>query len=276
MTQRPLTPFLAKLDRADETMRAFDKELARVSHAKPLKVKVDVDFQSGWSTAYILHSETIPPGLSVLIGESLYHGRSVLEHLVWALVKANHKKPGKHHTFPAWDQPPRLEGARDMADAFIKITKSKQLAGVPMAAIALIERLQPYNRPDPSESFLSVLNRMARDDRHHALHGSHVGGRPLDSRGLLIDIEPVFVPARGYRIVEFVSLMREGKALVRGTKLARWRTVPLTRQNHVSVKGDIPSFIAFGDRKTGHILAQDFKKINAAIRQYLGAFEEFL
>jgi hypothetical protein len=275
MTQHPLAPFVAKLDRADETMRAFDEELARVSHAKPLKVKVDVDFQSGWSTAYILHSAPIPPSLSVLIGESLYHGRSVLEHLVWALVKANHKKPGKDHTFPAWERRPRLDGARDTADAFIKRTKNKQLAGVPMAAMELIERLQPYNRPDPSESFLSVLNRMARDDRHHALHGSHVGGRTLDSSGLLVDIEPVFVPTRGYRIVEFESLMREGKALVRGTKLARFRVIPLTRQNKVGLKGNIPSFIAFGDRKTGHILAQDFKKINAAIRQYLAAFEEF-
>jgi hypothetical protein len=35
MTQHPFAPFVAKLDRADETMRAFDEELARVSHAKP-------------------------------------------------------------------------------------------------------------------------------------------------------------------------------------------------------------------------------------------------
>jgi hypothetical protein len=276
MTQHPLAPFLAKLDRADETMRAFDKELARVSHAQPLKVAVNVDFQSGWSTAYILRAEPVPPSLSVLIGESLYHARSTLEHLVWALVKANHKKPGRDHTFPVWSKPRRMLGSPSDSDSFIKITKRKELAGVPIAAIALIERLQPYNRPDPSESFLSVLHRMARDDRHHALHGAHTGGRTLDSDGLLVNIEPTFVPARGIHIVKFENLMRQGKALVRGTKLARWRTIPLTRENHVSVQGNIPSFLAFGDRKIGHILAQDFKKINDALRDYLAAFEEFL
>jgi hypothetical protein len=42
--------------------------------------------------------------MSVFIGESLYHGRSALEHLVWGLVKVNHKKPGRHNSFPTWSE----------------------------------------------------------------------------------------------------------------------------------------------------------------------------
>jgi hypothetical protein len=273
----PLAPLIAKLDRADETMRAFDDELGRLSHAKPLKVEVDVDFQSGWSTAYLLHAEPNPPSLSVLIGESLYHARSTLEHLVWALDKANHKKPGEHNSFPIETTRgaiPFLEFQRRKPGEGRSRDKGGKLLGVNLQAATLIERLQPYHRPNPSEHFLAVLNRMARNDRHRALHAAHVGGRWLNDEP--IDIVPIFVPARGYRITEFQNTLRYGKALVRGTQLARWRALPLTRQNYVSVKGDIPSFIAFGDRKVGHIFAQDFKKINAVLRECIRPFEQFL
>jgi hypothetical protein len=269
VANHPLAPLLAKLDRADESLSALDDELARLSKGKPLKIGIDVNFQTGWNTAYIEHAEPLPASASVLIGENLYHGRSALEHLVWALVKANHKKPGKDHTFPLWDKRPTRRGSPSTAHAFIDITKRKQLAGVPIAAITLIESLEPYNGEDPPTHFLSIINRMARDDRHHALHGSYVGGRALD-------IEHIFRAARGYRISEFDNLMRDGKGMVRGTKLARFRVTPLTRNPKVGVEGNIPVFIAFGDRRDGVVLISDFKRINTGLRQFLGSFEQFL
>jgi hypothetical protein len=275
-SQNGLAPLLAKLDRADETMRTFNRELRRASHAHPLRVEIVVDFQSGWSTALVQHAEPIPPRLAVLVGESLYHGRSVLEHLVWALVKANRKKPGKDHTFPIWTKPRRLRDSPSDAHSFKAQTKRRELAGVPAKAVAMIEEAQPYNREHPEWHFLATLNRMARDDRHHALHSAHVGLRERDGAGQPVDIEPVFTPIRGYRITEFESLMRDGKALVRGTRLARWRAMPLTRENKVRVKGEFPSFIAFGNRDSEYIFVQDFKRINEGVRKIVEPFAEFL
>jgi hypothetical protein len=271
----PIAPLIAKLDRADETMRAFDEEMRAIGHDKPLRVRIDVDFQSGWSTADVLDTQPIPLIVGVLVGESLYHARSTLEHLVWALVKANHKKPGEHNSFPVeitrrkrpfmeyhWREP----AGRDLGG---------KLRGVSKRAGAVIESLQPYHRPNASEHFLAVLDAMAKDDRHRSLHGSHTGGRGPDYAGI-VDLEPIFVPTRGYRIVEFRNLLRHGKGLVPGTKLARFRVDPLARNNKVGVKGDIPTFIAFGNRETGFIFAQDFKRINASLRKVLGLFQEFL
>lgn len=268
MSQDPLDGIRAKLNRADRSLRTLDDKLSRLADSKPLRVGIDVDFQSGWNTAYIEHVEPLPVAFSVLVGESLYHGRSVLEHLVWALVKANHKKPGRDHTFPIWDRSPEPRGDRDAAAVFIDITKRKHLAGVPIAAIALIESLQPYTRGNEPGYVLSILDGMARDDRHHTLHASFVAGRdaPLDH---------LFKTYGRYRITEFRNLMHDGRRLVHGTKVARFRVHPLTRNPKVYVEGDFPVFIAFGDSKA-QLLIGTFKKINTDLRKLLRLFEKFL
>lgn len=264
-----LTGIRAKLDRADESLRTFDCDYRRFTKQKPLKVGVDVNFETGWNTAYIEEAESLPSRFGVLIGESLYHGRSALEHLVWALVKANHKKPRKDHTFPIWEKPQRMKGSLSNAGSFIAITKRKELAGVPVAAITLIESLQPYNAPNPPHHFLAILNRMARDDRHHALHASFVGGRGEN-------IERIFRLRRGVHITEFHNLLVYGKSLVHGTKLARFRVTPLTRYPQVRVEGKLPTLVAVGERPAGLLLLADFYGINAHLRQVIGPFKKFL
>jgi len=69
--------------------------------------------------------------------------------------------------------------------------------------------------------------------------------------------------------------MRDGKGLVRGTKLARFKVLPLTRNPKVSMKGDIPVFIAFGDPDTAVVLSA-FKQINRRLRDIIEPFAEFL
>jgi hypothetical protein len=259
----------AKLDRADESLRTLDDELARISNGKPLRIGIDVDFQSGWNTAYIEHAKPLPPRMSVFIGESLYHGRSALEHLVWALVKANRKKAGKHNSFPVW-----TEGD---AGKFLKVTnrppKGKTLPGplygVSKQARTLIESLQPYNGRDPSLHTLAILNRMAIDDRHHALHVVYQAVWDDGSR-----IEALFQPHRGYRITDFQNLTRDRTLLVDGAKIARFRVFPLTRNPKVSVNGDMPLHIAFGQPDA--FLLGVFKGINNALRGVTEQFAEFL
>jgi hypothetical protein len=266
----PLAEIRAKLDRADQSLRTLKGKLKRIEQAKTLTIRVKLDFESGWHTCYVKDAKPLPPDLSVLIGESLYHGRSALEHLVWALVKANHKKPGEEHTFPLWGTPPALAGARDAADAFIRKTKEKHLKGVPKAAITLIEGLQPYNRDDPTTYSLAILNDMARDDRHRALHASFVGGREV------ADMERRFQVPRGVQIVAFETLLRGGQRVKPGTKIARLRVNRHRRRPNVRMESGLPVFIAFGDPKTRMVPPEVFQKINRRLRDIIEPFAEFL
>jgi len=259
----------AKLNRADQSLRTLDRKLKRIEDAEALTIRVKLDFKTGWHTISVAGAESLSPDLSVLIGESLYHGRSALEHLIWALVKANHKKPGEEHTFPIWEKVPSMPGARDTTDAFIKKTKKKHLKGVPIAAIALIESLQPYNRRDTSRYTLSVLHDMARDDRHHAIHGSFVGGRAVS------DMESRFRAPRGSHIIAFQTLLRTGQRVVPGTKIARLRLDRHRRYPQVRVERGIPVFVAFGTGKR-RLLVNAFDEINRRLRGIIEPFAEFL
>jgi hypothetical protein len=244
--------------------------MRRISDGKPSTIRTELNFKTGWHTVEIAHVEPIPPRPSILVGESLYHGRSALEHLVWALVKANHKKPGKDHTFPLLDVRPHVKGARDTADAFLRITKRKQLAGVPIAAIRLIESLQPYRRPEPARSFLSILNHMARDDRHHAIHSSFVGSRRA------ADMQSWFRVPPGVHFIDFRPLLREGQRVVAGTKIAGFRLSKHGRYPQVQMDGRLPIFVAFGSDLARMVVVGDFQQINAQLRSIIEPFAEFL
>jgi len=265
----PLAPFKAKLDRANESVRTLSRGYTEFSQLYPLRADVKVDFQSGWNTAYNAEHQPIPLSLAVLAGEALYHARSVLEHLVWALVKANHKKPGHYNSFPILLEVP-MEGfaGRTNRPGGGK-TPPGALRGVSARARARIEQVQPYHAPVPGDSFLAVLNRMARDDRHHALHSDWVGGAEGDLEHLL-QVPP------GVEVTAFRPLLENGRRLVTGAKLARFRCNPISRQPRVAIRGDLPAFIAFGHRKTGILRLDDFHKINESVAKLVSAFEGFL
>lgn len=243
--EHPLRPIFLKLDRADEHIHTVNR--GKFAHAHPLAVGFKADFKAGWHTAYFEKGERHPPPeLNVIAGEALYQARSALEHLVWALVKANHKKPGKDHTFPLLPVPVGTKGLAN-AQAFIAKTKVKELAGVPMAAIALIEKLQPYNTGNRSDYALTILHRMARDDRHRAPPSSFVGK----------------------------ALLRENQSIVVGqTNIARLKIEPLSLKPKVYVQGELPTFVAFGPR-TAMLTLPAFQHLNSTVRQVLRLFEQF-
>ena len=270
MADDPLARLLAKLDRADESLDALDEEMRAISNGEPSTSLIELDFQTGWHTVEIARVKPIPARPSILVGESLYHGRSALEHLVWALVKANDQTPGKDHTFPLWDKPARIKKASDTKDAFIRVTQRKQLAGVPPAAVALIEGLQPYNRPDPARSFLSILNHMARDDRHHAIHSHFVGSRPVT------DMQSWYRLPHGVQFVEFHPLLREGQSIEAGTKIACFRVSSYRRYPQVQVQSRLPIFVAFGSEPDRMVASGHFKEFNVHLRKTLSLFAEFL
>ena len=157
-----------------------------------------------------------PADFALSIGECLYHQRSVLDHLVWALVKGNHQTPGKHNEFPimltAYSHPKRESDS----DAFCRIMQKteprpEKLVGVHPDAVALIERAQPYNRMSKPRYYVALVHKLAQQDRHHALPTSQViMGEPEALKIKLI------LP-RGVRIIDEETLFKAGDSLKVGT-----------------------------------------------------------
>jgi hypothetical protein len=265
----PMTLMRLKLKRADERLNALQRQLNRLWTRNPVRVATQLDFQSGWHTSYIHYVEPIPPQFAIPVGESLYHGRSVLDHLVWALVKANHKKPGKHNEFPILPAPPSPRRGESDKDAFIRVMRmaDQKLSGVRSDAVTLIESLQPYNRGNEPPYFLTVLNEMARDDRHHALHTSYVA--LADPRNLA----PRLRLPRGVAIVAWEPLFDAGSSLKADTKLARFRTSRYGRKPQVGMEGQLPAYIAFGNPP---VRLQAIREINRNLTELLRLFGEFL
>ena len=237
MARHPLEGIRAKLDRAREDVAALDREFQSLLDEEPSLIWFKPDRELGWHIAYITGMRAAPPELSMLAGEAVFHMRSALEHLVWALVKANKKKPGEHNSFPVALRPYKL--------GFWETTKTSSLKGVRKSAVAFIEQLQPYHGRDMRQRrshFICVLNHLARIDRHRTLNQHRVAANPRAIRESL-------VARPGAEITGFRTLYRSGQRLVDGTKLARLRVVPYSRLHpKVDVKGALPMLIAFGPR----------------------------
>lgn len=123
------------------------------------KCEVAIEYQNdpdgGSST---LKFATDDPGadLAVIVGDCLFCLRSALDHIVWALVLANGKKPGICNQFPI------CSSCKNFA---VEVQKGR-LRGVSDKALAVVEGLQPYNgSPNP----LGMLNSLHNVDKHRSL-----------------------------------------------------------------------------------------------------------
>jgi hypothetical protein len=258
-----------KLDRADARLNALHRQLDRWGKAHPILIGTELDRDSGWHTSYIRKAEPLPARLAIPVGESLYHGRSVLEHLVWALVKANKQTPGEAHSFPILRKPiPRIKRERLYRDSFVRTHGNGRLVGVHPDAMAVIERLQPYKRRKRPPYFLTILDEMAIEDRHHALHVART--TMADPRNL---VDLGLRPPRGVVVIEWEPLFKAGDRLKPKTKLARFRLSRYGREPKVGVETDLPVNVAVGKR---HFPFAVFHAINDDLRQLLRLFEDFL
>jgi hypothetical protein len=264
----PMSLMRLKLKRANERLDALQRQLGRHSKAHPVSVTTKLDFQSGWHTSYVRKAELPPARFALPVGESLYHGRSVLDHLVWALVKSNGETPGKDNEFPILPKPPSPGRGESNRDAFIRVMRmpKQKLFGVSVAAATLIESLQPYNRGNKPTYFLTVLNKMAREDRHHALHPSLVAMGDPESLSARLAVPD------GVAVTDWEPLFKAGSRLKPGTKLARFRLSRYGREPKVGMEVDLPAYIAFGKPP---VSLEGLREINRHLAERLGLFEEF-
>jgi hypothetical protein len=152
-----------KLKRANENIRNLDAEIGQFFNAGKYPVLPDIQSELFLEAVNYHRSRTIPLRLSVLAGEVIHHLRSSLDHVVWLLsTPAYRRKCPKMIEFPIYESRPvnekKLAGFNGKIEGIASpSTKS------------MIERIQPYNTPDPIESPLLIVHKMDIVDKHQEL-----------------------------------------------------------------------------------------------------------
>ena len=124
-----------------------------------------------------VHGPGIPLEIPLIIGDCLQNLRSSLDYLVWELCEAANSTPTEKHQFPICVVRKRYQDA-----------SGQQLAGVPKAAQAEIEKLQPFNAAVPESTELWILNRLTNISKHRRILVTDLGAvRTEKARGAVID-----------------------------------------------------------------------------------------
>ena len=152
----------AKINRASDQINSLKADMDRfcekIRRSIVNEVNEDADEQ-----VWVYRSETPngPIEWSVRFGEILYNLRSALDHLVWQLVLANGKKPGRHNAFPI------VKDEGDWQRA------TRQLEGVSVENQGMIRYFQPYtggiNLPFDVWNFWK-LHSLCNIDKHRHLN----------------------------------------------------------------------------------------------------------
>jgi len=153
----PLDGAEAKLQRAQHHLKAFHSEWQWVFQTDPVRPALKRDEQTGDYIVWVQYIPEMPPHLGAVLGDILHNMRSCLNFIAYELVRAAGTLTTKNEEsiqFPILDDPPRAP--KTFADVV-----RKTLPGIDSKALALIERFQPYNRPD-----LGRLGRLSNQDKH--------------------------------------------------------------------------------------------------------------
>jgi hypothetical protein len=153
----PLEAVRVKLVRAEKHLN--EVTVATLGYAQgECSIALEPDSERKMFVQRVRLSPSASPEISAIAGDFLANMKSILDYIVWELVKAT---PGNLPT--ASNQFPISDTASDFAGQVAR----KRLRGVPNEAAALIERLQPYNA---GRSILGTLNRLHNIDKHRTLN----------------------------------------------------------------------------------------------------------
>jgi len=214
-----------KLDRADEHLKTLHDELRSMMHTEGNRIFAPVEFDrnTGWYLSKIGDFSNLNTRISILAGEICYQLLSVLEHAVWQMIKAANKIPDrKCNRFPFMLEPP------EAPHTFLSLARNSALKNVPVAAVEVIENIQPYKTRD---NYLLSVKTLADIDKHRFLLTWIISmSNPEEIQGLYILDPPG--PLQEVR----VSIQR-GQRLETGTELARVRLSSDDGERKVYMKG---------------------------------------
>ncbi len=155
-----------KLTRAQEHLNAITIINARFS-AVECKVSFTVDYEKDLGF-FVIDLPQPPLEICTIVGDCLHNLRSILDYLVWQIVLSNQpEKPDNSNMFPICSSP----------ENFRTQVKRRRLSGVPMTAVSIIEKFQPYNATDHP---LALLNKLYNADKHRDLNFTIAVASDLD------------------------------------------------------------------------------------------------
>lgn len=148
----------AKIQRAKDEIERLAKDIGDSCEAQRALFSEELRPDVG-DKIWIFRGETpiVPIEYSVRLGEVVYNLRSALDQLVWQLVHANYKAPGRHNEFPILDDEVRFNEA----------VKSK-LKGVSQKSSDKIREMQPFREKD-KWSALKTLHSLCNVDKHRSV-----------------------------------------------------------------------------------------------------------
>ena len=153
----------AKLDRAEEHLRALERDIRAFLEGKPCAVIHEWDPDSLTSVTTARINREPPTHMALVAGDCVHNLRSALDYLINSLVVSAGNEPNDRTAFPIFKDEGRFRG-RD----------PRPTKGLTQPMMAAVERLQPFNaagRSDPSrpEHPLVVLRALSNWDKHRLL-----------------------------------------------------------------------------------------------------------
>ena len=148
----------AKVQRAQDEIEQLAKDISVSCETQRALFSEELRPDVG-DKIWIFRGETpiVPIEYSVRLGEIVYNLRSALDQLVWQLVHANYKTPGRHNEFPILDDESRFNEA----------VKSK-LKGVSQESSDKIKEMQPFRENDKWDA-LKTLHSLCNIDKHRSV-----------------------------------------------------------------------------------------------------------
>jgi len=236
----PLLGCELKADRANEHFETLKRIVDDFLRSEPYAVVNNFESEFGHHVARIKIHERPPLTLSPIIGDFIHNLRSLLDHLIWQLVRRAGNDPNVGRPqFPIFTKDPFdatiYDARKDWKNALG--TWRSQTRGVSDEDVAILKELQPYKRTDrPDDHPLARLSQLSNWDKHRELHfatqGLAVVGSQTKATNALVTL--LYVPS-------------DWKVLEDGAIVARFTGTALHSEHKVNMNLDITPDVAFGE-----------------------------
>jgi hypothetical protein len=151
----------AKLERANECIRDLDSEI--VTFLRKPKGGFSQNKEKALHQFLEHARRQVPPKFAVLTGGVCHDLRSALNQLAWLLTSERYRRDNETLIeFPICVSRPAKPRELSRYNGKIEGIASS-------AARSLVEKLQPYNAPEPANDPLAILHDLNRVDKHQKL-----------------------------------------------------------------------------------------------------------
>lgn len=157
-----LTSFRLKIARAKEHLRVLKDSIDTVvDDPESYTITIEGNYKAGVYAFLFRPLRDFPmTEWGLVIGDCVHNARSALDHLYWALICIEHPEsaPKASHTAKL----PICVNSQYFVES-----KVSNFIGRP--ACAVIEKMQPYNAPDPKLDLLFLLHQYDITDKHRLI-----------------------------------------------------------------------------------------------------------